>query len=200
MKAWIQPYILTSLPARYLLAGCFVMLLAACSNDLKQLPPDATELRLQNDKAEEVEIIFSEQGVIKAVLHSKVFVRNDQATPPYADFKEGIKVDFYNAEGQVESTLTARSARYFTASQNVVVRDSVVVINKKGEKLQTEELVWNQKVERFYSEKLVRITIDNQVTYGDGIEANQDFTWYRISRQRGAIPVDETGLPDEASQ
>jgi len=171
------------------------MLFGSCTNDLKQLPPEVSELNLQNDRAEDVQIIFSENGVVKAVLESKEFSRNDQANPPYADFKKGIKVRFFNAEGQVESTLTALSARYFTNNQNVVVRDSVVVINKKGEKLQTEELVWNQKLERFYSQKLVRITIGNQVSYGDGIEANQDFTWYRITRQRGSIPVDKADMP-----
>lgn len=185
----------SSLPVKLLLACSFAFCAPSCTNKLEDLPPDAHELNLQNDQAEDVKIIFSEKGLVKAVLTSKLFIRNDQAKPPYADFKNGLKVEFYNANHQVESTLTARSARYFTQEEHVVVRDSVVVINKKGEKLQTEELVWNQKMERFYSQKLVRITIGNQVSYGDGLEANQDFTWYRITKQRGSIPVENSDLP-----
>ncbi len=195
MKVLLPKNNLSSLPATLFLACCFVLYTTSCTNKLEDLPPDAHELNLQNDQAEDVKIIFSEKGQVKAVLTSKLFIRNDQAKPPYADFKNGLKVEFYNTRREVESTLTARSARYFTQEDNVVVRDSVVVVNKKGEKLQTEELVWNQKMERFYSEKLVRITIGNQVSYGDGLEANQDFTWYRITRQRGTIPVEQVDLP-----
>ena len=162
---------------------------------MSELPPDSSHLNLQNDRAEDVKIIFSEDGIVKAKLQAKEFIRNDHSDPPYADFNDGIKVEFFNQDQQVESTLTARTARFYTEEKNVVVRDSVVVVNKKGEMLQTEELVWNQKVERFFSEKPVRITIGNQVSYGEGIEANQDFSWYRIGRQRGSVPVEAQDLP-----
>lgn len=172
------------------------LLLASCKNDLEKLPKENL-MDLESDRAEDVKFIFSKEGHTKATLYAKEFIRNDRAKPPYVDLNKKLRVEFYDPDLKVESTLTAKYARYFPDEDNIIVRDSVVVINKKGEKLQTEELIWNQKIERFYTEKQVIITKDGQITYGDGMEANQDFTWFRIKNQRGSIPVNKSELPVE---
>ncbi len=183
-----------SRPQGLLLVVC-LLLLSACSNDLKQLPPDAKTKDFENDRAIDVTFIRSEKGKTKAELHTNEFVKNDNANPAYVDMLKGLKVNFFNDSLKVESTLTAHSARYYPRSGNIIVRDSVVVINRRGEKLQTEELIYNQSLARFYTEKFVRITTGDQITYGEGMEANQDFTWFRIKRQRGSIPVDNADFP-----
>lgn len=181
-------------PQGLFLVVCFICL-NACTNDIKKLPPDTRPKDFENDRAIDVTFIRSEKGKTKAELHTTEFVKNDNANPPYVDMLKGLKVDFFNDSLKVESTLTARTARYYTKSGNIIVRDSVVVVNRRGEKLQTEELIYNQSLERFYTEKFVRITIDNQITYGEGMEANQDFTWFRIKKQRGTIPVSNADFP-----
>lgn len=186
--------IFTVKPQGLLLVVCFI-LLSACTNDIKKLPPDAKNKDFENDRAVDVTFIRSEKGQTKAKLHTNEFVKNDNANPPYVDMLKGLKVDFYDDSLKVESTLTARTARYYTRSGNIIVRDSVVVINRRGEKLQTEELIYNQSLERFYTEKFVRITTGDQITYGEGMEANQDFTWFRIHKQRGTIPVNNADFP-----
>ncbi len=169
--------------------------LFSCTNDLSRLPPDKSAIDLDNDKASDVTYIFSEKGRVKGRLHTNDFLGNEKAKPPYMDFLNGVKLELFNDSLQVESTVTARNARYYTDEGNIIARDSVVVRNKKGEMLQTEELIWNQKIERFYTEKFVRITYKNEITWGEGLEANQDFSWFRIKKQRGAIPVEDQNLP-----
>jgi LPS export ABC transporter protein LptC len=181
-------------PQGILLVVCCI-LLVSCQNDLRKLPPDTTLKDLESDRATDVTFIRSEKGRTKAKLHTNEFIKNDNAKPPYIDMLKGLKMELYDDSLRVESTITARSARYYPKEGNVIARDSVVVVNKEGKRLQTEELIWNQKLERIYTEKFVRITIDNQITYGDGIEANQDFTWFRIKKQRGTIPVAKEEFP-----
>ncbi len=182
-----------------LLVLCFITTLVttSCKNELNEIPSDLSLQNLQDDRATDVTIIFSENGKTKARLKGKEFIKNEKAKPPYIDLNHGLKVDFFDDSLNVESTLTALTARYYTQDENVLVRDSVLVVNKKGERLQTEELVWNQKLERFYTDKFVRITIGDQITYGEGLEANQDFTWFRIKKQRGSIPVSDEEFPGE---
>src|SRR5690606_3309800 len=95
---------------------------------------------------------------------------------------------------------TAKYARLYTESNNVLVRDSVEIINKKGDKLETEELIWNQHLERFYTDKPVKITTETQVSTGTGMEANRDFTWFRIYHQRGVIPVNSSEMTGEEEE
>jgi LPS export ABC transporter protein LptC len=105
-------------------------------------------------------------------------------------------VEFFDDTLNVESTMNARYARYYEEQGNILVRDSIVVVNKKGERLNTEELVWNEKLRRFYTEKFVRITTPTQTMYGDGLEANEDFSWYQIKNPKGVVKVDKTDVPD----
>ncbi|WP_118975497.1 LPS export ABC transporter periplasmic protein LptC [Taibaiella koreensis] len=171
--------------------------LASCENDLSKLPGKNNLKDLDNDRASDVTFVYSEEGKVKAKLYTKEFIGNENARPPYIDFLKGVKMDMFDDKLQVESTITARTARYYTRDENVIARDSVVVINRKGEKLQTEELIWNKKLERFYTDKFVRITKDDQISYGSGLEATQDLTYVKIKNQRGTIPVANSDFPSE---
>ena len=172
-------------------------LLPACKNNKADIDALVSKNVMQEDKATDVTIILSKNGKVKGRLFSKEFIRNDIAKPPYTDMKNGLKLEMYDDSTQIESTLTAKYARYYEAAGNILVRDSIVVVNKKGERLSTEELVWNQKLEKFYTEKFVRITTATQVIYGDGMEANQDFTWYRITNIKGVLQVNKSDVPLE---
>lgn len=185
-----------SLKCKLLLSACF-FLLYGCKNDLRNLPPDISLKDIDNDRASEVTYILSEKGKVKARLYTKDFIGNEKSKPPYMDFLNGVKLELFDDSMHIESTVTAHTARYYTRERNIIARDSVVVKNNKGEMLQTEELIWNQQLERFYTEKFVRITYKNEITWGDGLEANQDFSWFRIKKQRGSIPVEDNDLPLE---
>lgn len=186
----------TGKPQGIFLVVCF-MVFSSCENDLSKLPANGTAKDLDNDRATDVTFIYSENGKTKAQLHTNEFVGSENSKPPYIDFLKGVKMDMYDDKLEIESTITARSARYYTQEENVIARDSVVVRNRKGEKLQTEELVWNKKLQRFYTDKFVRITKDDQISYGSGLEASQDLSYIKIKNQRGTIPVANSDLPLE---
>lgn len=188
--------ILSSAPLRLcVILMALLIALSSCKNKKEDIDALVNKTILQEDKATDVTIIMSKNGRVEGRLFAKDFIRNDVAKPPFTDIKNGLKLEIYGDSMNVESTLTARYARYYEAAGNIIVRDSIVIINKKGEKLSTEELVWNQKLEKFYTEKFVRITTATQVIYGDGMEANQDFTWYRIHNIKGILQVNKSDVP-----
>lgn len=168
----------------------------SCGNKIEELP--TTEINgFQNDRAEEVEFIFSKNGTTTATLSGEEFVQNNLSNPKYVDLKKNIQADFYDDSLQVESKLQANFGRYYPETGNIIVRDSVRVTNRKGERLETEELIWNENIQRFYTEKPVKITMNGQETYGEGLEANKDFSYIKIKNQRGSIPVNKSDLPIE---
>lgn len=172
------------------------ILLSSCKNDIKEIDALVGKGAGQEDKAEEVTILYSDNGNMKMRLFAKEFVKNDLAKPPYTDMRKGLRVEFYDDSARVESTLTARYARYYEQQGNILIRDSIVVVNKKGEQLNTEELVWNQSAKKLYTEKFVKIITATQVMYGDGLEANEDFTWYKILNPKGIVAVKQAELPE----
>jgi LPS export ABC transporter protein LptC len=182
---------------RTLLPGILLFaMVIGCKNDPKEINALVTKGAQQEDKAEDVTILYSDNGHVKMKLYAKEFVKNDVAKPPYTEMRRGLKVEFFDDSLNVESTLNARYARYYEKQNNILIRDSIVIVNKKGEKLNTEELVWNQSAKKLFTEKFVKITTPTQVMYGDGLEANEDFTWYRILNPKGIVAVDKKEIPE----
>jgi len=182
--------------ARILLPGfLFVFLVFSCKNKTSDINDLLGKVNFTEDKAEGVVIIFSENGKVKGRLFATEFIINELAKPPFMDARKGLRIESYDDSTQVQSTLTAKYARYYMRQGNILIRDSIVVVNKKGERLATEELVWNDKLKKFYTEKFVRIKTSAQVMFGDGLEANQDFTWYRITNIKGIMQVNKSDVP-----
>lgn len=184
---------------RLLLLGFFFCAgFAACKNSDDDIDKVRGVKKMKiKDKASDVTLYYSDKGQVKAVVHATEMFRNEAADPAYTEIRNGLKVEFLNDSLGVESTLTARSARIFEGESNVIVREQVVVVNKKGERLETEEIVWNQRLDKFYTNKNVVIrTPPDQVMNGTGLEANADFSWYKITRLRGNISVENNQIPE----
>jgi LPS export ABC transporter protein LptC len=183
--------------ARTFLSGILLTaIFSSCGNTTKEINQATGKgVNTQEDKASDVVIHYSEKGRVRAILYAKEFIRNESALPPYTEVKKSLKVEFIDDSLHVESTLTSKYARLYENEENVLVRDSVVIVNKKGERLSTEELVWNKRAGKFYTEKKVQITTPSQVMYGDGLEANEDFSIYKITNLRGTLQVDKTEMP-----
>ena len=62
-------------------------------------------------------------------------------------------------------------------------------VSKKNETLNAEELIWDEKNGKIYSDKFVKITTADEIIYGEGFEANEDFTNYKIKNIKGTINI-----------
>ena len=60
-----------------------------------------------------------------------------------------------------------------------------------GERFNTSDLFWDQKAEKVYSDKYIRIQQKEQIITGVGFESNQNMTRYRIFNSQGEFPVEE---------
>jgi LPS export ABC transporter protein LptC len=172
--------------------------LASCENDLAKVEKIASnEASLPVETSRDINIIYSDSARVKAQLSSPL-LKFYKVANPYHEMPSGLKVDFYGEDLKIESTLTAKSGRKFQNQGIIEVKDSVVVINEKGERLNTERLIWNEKTRKIYTDKFVKITTPNEVIYGEGMEANQNFTNYKIFKIKGIINVKDdpdAGVP-----
>jgi len=107
-------------------------------------------------------------------------------------FNNGLKVFMYNDSLGLESTLSAKKGKFMEDDGDVFLSDSVIVINKKGERLDTKELNWDPKRKIFYSTKEVFIKTPTDSLHGWGLEANQDFSEKKILKVSGPITVQDS--------
>jgi LPS export ABC transporter protein LptC len=165
-----------------------VLLAAACTDlsneELRKRSRDTIQAK---ETAEQVEITYTDSGLLKARLQAPLMIAVKQAKEPYMEMPKGLKGTFYGNDGAVESYLSSEYAISYNESKKVILRRNVEVLNVKGERLNTEELHWDQKSGRIYTDKFVQITTAGQIIMGDGMTANQTFTEWEINRYRGTI-------------
>ncbi len=167
---------------------CFLFF--SCATDLEKIKEIADDSNPIIERGKDVEILYSELGELKAKVIAPELVRIDDKEP-YTEFNSGLRLYFYNPKMEIESRLSSDYGIYYQKSEEMKVRDNVVLINVKGEKLNTEELIWNRKEEKVTSDKFVKITTADEIIYGTGSEAKQDFFDYMIKNISGIISVDE---------
>ena len=68
-----------------------------------------------------------------------------------------------------------------------------------GNNFETSLLFWDQKEEKVYSDKYIRIQEDDKIITGIGFESNQNMTQYKIFNSQGVFPVSES-VPTDSTQ
>ncbi len=163
------------------------LLLQGCSKSELGGKPETYDGPLYDFK--NIDLLYSDSAKVKVHM-----VSPRELVMPNQDmiFPEGIHLDFYDATGQKETQLTSKKARYRADKQTYVVTDSVVVLNfKKQETLLTDELNWLQSEKKIHTNKEVTIKTPTELLKGEGLDAKQDFSWYRIRKPTGIFPIDD---------
>lgn len=169
------------------------ILFTSCKTDLEEAKLITSRANTNIETGKEVEILYSDNGIIRIKAVAKTATRYN-TQKPYMEFSDGMKMYFYSATGETESTLTARYATAVENSNEMTARDSVVVINNKGERLDTDELIWDETKKTIYSNTFVRIATNDEIIYGKGMVADQNFSNYVVKSITGIVKVKTSAL------
>ncbi|MFH1120596.1 MAG: LPS export ABC transporter periplasmic protein LptC [Bacteroidota bacterium] len=169
--------------------------LFSCNNDLNEVnllnQPDTTPSMF----ARNVSIAESEFGRIKYNLTAAFLKRSElpgKATSTI--FPEGFRVVFFDSlqPDKIRTEITAEYGLDDESKRIMEARTNVIVINHlKGEKLNTERLVWDKNTRKVYSDKFVTITTPDKIIYGEGMESDEKFERWTIKKPRGEMYINE---------
>lgn len=160
--------------------SCFFLL--ACENDPKKVD-ELFRKKVAVEEAFGVEGYLSQEGKVRGKLTAP-YMKRYLADSPYVEFNRSLHVDFYKDSTLIESTLDARYARQMEYERKILLRDSVVIINRlKGDTLRTTELWWDQNKQEFYTDKPCNINQRTGYSYArNGLWAKQDLSeWWQYS-------------------
>lgn len=169
-----------------LLFLAMVSLFSACENDMAKVQQFAEKDLAAQETGKDVEIVYSDSGVIKARILAPEVIKKDNEKG-ITEFPKGLRLYIYNDSLRVESKLSANYGIADDQKEELLVRDNVVVVNIEGKKLNSEELIWRRRDKKVYSDKFVKITTKDQIIYGNGFESDESFTNYVITHVTGTI-------------
>jgi LPS export ABC transporter protein LptC len=144
-------------------------------------------LTLPSITVKDFETVYTDSGTVKLILTSPFMEQYDNKENPYTEFRSGIKVDLYDTKNAAAGSVTSKYAK-FTKSNNLwELRDSVVVLNEKDDKLETELLFWNQESDLIYTDRFVKITSLDEEILGIGFESDTHLQHQRIKKVSATI-------------
>lgn len=182
MKACLTGIIMTAALA------AVSLLMASCkSNDLTV--KDLQIKELPSLSARDVETTYTDSGRVTLMISAPAIEQYSAAENPYTIFPRGMTVLFYEMADEPQASITSHYARYTDKDNTWELRDSVVAVSSKGEKLETELLYWNQPKDRIWSDRFVRFTHDGQIVMGTGFESDSRFTNWSIKNVTGTIYI-----------
>ena len=177
---------------RHILFSIIVLiagLIMSCENKITVLPKSDL-LTLPSLTARNFTTALYDSGLIQLDLSAPLLEKYDNSEPPYSEFKSGIKVLLYNGKATTQAKVTAKYAKC-TNNNLWELRDSVIVINDKNERLETELLYWDQDKDKIYTDRFVKITSEDQITNGIGFESDTHLNRRRIFKVTATISISD---------
>ena len=171
-------------------AGIIIFFVSCERNNIEKINEITSELDVPEIAITNTEIIITKNALIEVKVISPQINRYTNVEEPYTEFPKGLYVEFYDSIQKVTSYIKANYCIYDETEELWTAQNDVVSVSEQGDTLNTEYLVWNQKKQKIYSDRYVRITNQDGIIHGKGFEADQDLTNWKIKKTSGTISVD----------
>lgn len=160
--------------------------LNSCESNFKEVQKIHYTEFVPTGEADNFNLKYTDSGRIKSILISPKMMDYATVEFPFTEFPKGVQVTMYDNSGQ-RTFIHSDYAVTFKGTDIIDLQKNVNIFNEKGQKLETEQLYFDQKNEWFFTEKKYKFTDPNGVSYGEGVDFSKDFSIVNSQRISGAI-------------
>ena len=148
-----------------------MLLISACENDLNKIKEvSAQEFEKPEQITTDVDIMYSDSAFVRVhMVTPKLVDYTDTAknAVPHRTTPNGIKITLFDTTRLEMATIVADSSIQFENTKIIEFHRNVVVTTPKGETFKSEELIWDQKSKRIFSNQASQFTnVDGLVLNG----------------------------------
>lgn len=177
-----------------LLAGSATLLYSCADSDGGDTT--ASDETLMTEFSENLSIVMSRNGQRSYYFTTPLVEGYSLAREPYREFRKGVKIITYKDDSltTVDAVLTANYAIYYEKRELWEAKGNVVAEKSDGKTLYTQQLFWNQRTKKIYSNVDSKIVQSGgrDVFIGEGFESDEEFKDWRFRRMKGRMEVDVT--------
>ena len=133
-----------------LIAGSAILLYSCDKESVAEEPNDEA---LMTEYSEHLTMTNTENGRKSYVFTAPLVEGYSLAKEPYQEFRKGVDIVTYQKDstGAVDATLTANYAIHYGNRKLWEAKGNVVVKKSNGQELYTQQLFWNEKTRRIWS-------------------------------------------------
>lgn len=182
-------------------AVVMLLLFTSCSHQGKVFGEAVTERdSLPVLATYDVNTLISDSGLIRYRIEADEWLVYDRKNPSYWAFEKGVYLEKFDEDFVVDADIKADTAYYYDKDRLWELRGDVAIKNLKGERFNTELLFWDEKTQKVYSDKFIRIEQEDKIVTGEGFESNQQMTDYTIFKPGGVFYINEaTEMPADST-
>ncbi|MDD2285393.1 MAG: LPS export ABC transporter periplasmic protein LptC [Paludibacter sp.] len=169
-----------------------LFLLFSCqSNAPEQIDAVLNRAEIPRLHSLDVTTVISDSGITRYRINTPQWDIFDKSSQPYWEFPYGVHFERFDEQLVIDANIHCEYAKFLEHDQIWELKGNVRATNIQGELFETEQLFWNQKNEKIYSDSLIKITQENYIIIGKGFESNQEMTKYQVKQTQGIIPVND---------
>lgn len=170
----------------------FTTMLFSCESSLKDVQKAYQSSFVPMGEADTINLKYIDSGRIVSNLISPKMLDFSNAKSPFVEFPKGVKVLMFNNLGQVTTTITSNYAISYSKTDIIDLQENVVIISNEGQKMETEQLYFDQKNEWFFTEKFFKFTDANgRYLQGPGVDFSKNFKIFNMQKSSGELNVVE---------
>jgi LPS export ABC transporter protein LptC len=173
-------------------AAVMFVLFPSCSGKGKNLADAISENdTLPSMNSLGVTTLISDSGITRYKIVTEEWIINDKKNPPYWAFEKGVYLEKFDTLFHIDASIKADTAYYYEKKKLWELRSNVQIQSQRGDKFETELLYWNEKEEKIFSDKYIRISQEDKIITGYGFESDQNLTEYQIKNTTGVFTVED---------
>ena len=173
-------------------AAVMFILFPGCSSGNKSLTDSVSKRdTLPSMKSLGVTTLISDSGITRYKIVAEEWTIFDKKKPPYWAFEKGVYLEKFDTLFHIDASIKADTAYYFEKKKLWELKGNVLIRSQRGDKFETEQLFWDEKMQMVYSEKYIKIEQEDKTITGYGFESNQDLTEYVIKNTTGIFTVED---------
>ncbi|WP_419001302.1 LPS export ABC transporter periplasmic protein LptC [Alistipes finegoldii] len=173
-------------------AGSAILLFSCADKDTGRA--SASEETMMTEYSEDLSVVMSQNGRRSYHFVTPLLEGYSLAREPYREFRKGVKITTYQNDSltTVDAVLTANYAIYYENRELWEAKGNVVVEKSDGKTLYTQQLFWNARTKKIYSNVDSKIVQNNgrDVFIGEGFESDEEFKDWRFRRMKGRMEVE----------
>jgi LPS export ABC transporter protein LptC len=150
-------------------------------------------------QSDSLTMVFSTNGEKEYRFWTPLMERYEFAKDPYMEFRYGINIITYDSLGREASRLRADYAIFYEKRELWETRGNVVGMSADGRELHTQQLFWNQKIDKVYSNVDSRIVDGYDEFVGEGFESDSEFKEWIFKESEGRMWVESDDEGGSAS-
>lgn len=168
------------------LVAALAMAAVSCESNFKDVQKMGFSEFSPSGEADNFNLKYTDSGRITSVLVSPKMLDYATVEYPFTEFPKGVDVTMYDKNGK-RTFIRAKYAVTYKRTDIIDLQGDVTITNESGQRMETEQLYYDQKNQWFFTEKKFKFTDPKGISFGQGIDFSKDFKIVNSQKMTGEI-------------